>query len=189
MSPQRVPGALAIGLLTAAIVVVADQATKRIVVLLLPRGEFVPWLSDRVGWQLVYNDGGAFSLPAPSLFFLAITVVVTVVVVRGLPRVGSAGQAVAYGLLLAGALGNALDRVLRAGDPGDPRFLHGHVIDFVAWGWWPRFNLADSAITCGVLVLVVVLWRDDRRARADADAGTAGRRRLRDGVVAPSHDG
>ncbi|MEY3020211.1 MAG: lipoprotein signal peptidase, partial [Actinomycetota bacterium] len=67
----------------------------------------------------------------------------------------------AYGLLLAGALGNAIDRLVRAGGPG---FGRGYVVDFVAWGGFPRFNVADSAITIGFLLLVVALWLDERAA-------------------------
>jgi hypothetical protein len=57
--------------------------------------------------------------------------------------------------LLGGALGNVVDRVVRVGDPGDPQWLHGHVVDFVAWGSFPRFNVADSAITIGLALLVL----------------------------------
>jgi signal peptidase II len=148
----------------AAAVIVLDQATKRIAEVVLERGVEVAWLSDDVGWQLVYNDGGAFGFGAPSWMFLVVTVVVVVVVVRSLATLDSAATATAYGLLLAGALGNAIDRVVRRGDPGDPRFLHGHVIDFVAidlpvFGPFPRFNVADVAITFGFALMVFVLWR------------------------------
>lgn len=157
------PWLIQVGLLAAAAAYLLDQATKHVAETVLVRSRFVPWLSDRVGWQLTYNDGGAFGFPAPSIFFLVVTVIVTVIVVRNLPIVERPGQAVAYGLLLAGALGNATDRVLRTGDPGDPRYLHGHVIDFVAWGNFPRFNLADVAITIGFALLVISLWLEERR--------------------------
>ncbi|MBY5163203.1 signal peptidase II [Salsipaludibacter albus] len=150
---------LALGLGVAAAVVVLDQVVKYVVEQVLDPGVFVPWLSDDIGWQLVYNDGGAFGLPMPSWFFLVVTTVVVVVVVRNLPRVVRALPTVAYGLLLAGALGNVIDRLVRAGDPGDPRFLHGHVVDFVAWGSFPRFNVADAAITIGFVLLAWDLWR------------------------------
>lgn len=152
-----------VGLLVAAIALVLDQATKHLAETLLRPGVMVPWLSERIGWQLTYNPGGAFGFPAPSLFFLVVTVIVTIIVVRNLPEVSSVSQAVAYGLLLAGAVGNATDRVLRTGDVGDPRFLHGHVVDFIAWGSFPRFNVADVAITCGFGLLVVALWIEERQ--------------------------
>ena len=162
-TPRADPWLVHLGLLAAATAYLLDQATKHIAESVLIRSRFVPWLSDRIGWQLTYNDGGAFGFPAPSIFFLIVTVVVTVIVIRNLPIVERPAQAVAYGLLLAGALGNATDRVLRTGDPGDPRYLHGHVIDFVAWGSFPRFNLADVAITIGFVLLVASLWLEERR--------------------------
>lgn len=148
-----------LGLAVAAVLLVADQVVKFIVEQVLERGEFVPWLSDDIGWQLVYNDAGAFGLPLPSWSFLVVAVVVVVVVVRNLPRVSRVVPAIAYGMLVAGALGNVVDRVVRIGDPGDPRWLYGHVVDFVAWGGFPRFNVADSAITVGFVLLVWDLWR------------------------------
>lgn len=161
------PWLVQVGLLAAAAAYILDQATKHLAESVLVRSRMVPWLSERVGWQLTYNDGGAFGFPAPSLFFLIVTVIVTVIVVRNLPIVRRPGQAIAYGLLLAGALGNATDRVFRTGDPGDPRYLHGHVVDFVAWGSFPRFNMADVAITIGFVMLIVSLWLEER----DLDEG------------------
>jgi signal peptidase II len=159
-----------VGLLTAAIAFLLDQATKVVAETMLNQSVKVAWLSREpfIGWQLTYNPGGAFGFPAPSWFFLIVTVVVTVIVMRNLPVVGWTSQAVAYGLLLAGAVGNATDRVLRTGGPGDPRFLHGHVVDFVAWGSFPRFNVADIAITCGFALLLVSLWIEERHAAAGA---------------------
>lgn len=142
--------------------VILDQATKHLAVSYLDRGRVVAWLSDSIGWQLTYNDGGAFGIDAPSAFFLVVTVVVTVIVVRQTPGLQSILASWAYGLLLAGAWGNALDRIFRIGDPGDPRWFHGHVVDFVAWGNYPRFNIADVAITFGFVLLVVQLWREER---------------------------
>lgn len=150
----------------AAALLVLDQATKSLVVDVLAPGRFVPWLGRSVGWQLVLNPGGAFGLPAPHWAFLIVTVVVVAVVVRSLPRVPSLLHASAYGLLLAGALGNAIDRLVR---PGGSGFGRGHVVDFVAWGTFPRFNVADSAITIGFLLLVVALWRDERTVAEHGD--------------------
>jgi signal peptidase II len=163
---RSVPLHVWIGYQVAAVAVVLDQATKRVAEVVLDRGVEVPFLSDAVGWQLVYNPGGAYGIDMPSWFFLVVTVVVTAIVVRNLPEAPSLRAATAYGLLLAGALGNAVDRVFRAGDPGDPAFFHGHVIDFVAWGSFPRFNVADIAITIGFGLLVLDLWRgqDDEEA-------------------------
>lgn len=159
-----------LGLTVAAVLIVIDQATKALVEAVLVPGEFVPLLGPHVGWQLVYNPGAAFGIPAPPWLFLAVTVLVVVIVVRTLPRVASRLQAVALGMLLAGALGNVVDRVIRPGDPDGWPFGDGHVVDFVAWGSFPRFNVADSAITVGFVLLAIAMWRDEHRA----DAGVAG---------------
>ena len=165
------PGTVAVAYALAAALLVLDQATKNLVVDVLALGRFVPLLGPRVGWQLVLNPGGAFGLPAPHWLFLIVTVVVVAVVVRSLPRVPSLLQATAYGLLLAGALGNAIDRLVRSGGPV-PGFGRGHVVDFVAWGTFPRFNVADSAITMGFVLLVLALWRDERPSLDGVDDGT-----------------
>jgi signal peptidase II len=155
-----------LGLLTAAVCIVLDQATKELAEALLLPSVFVPWLGDAVGWQLVYNPGGAFGLPAPSWLFIVVTVVVTAIVARTLPQTRSLLQATAYGLLLAGALGNAIDRLLRPSTTGRQGWFDGEVVDFVAWGSFPRFNVADSAITVGFVLLVVALWLEERQAVA-----------------------
>jgi len=159
-----------VGLTVAAVFVVLDQVTKVIAENVLRPGRFVPWLGSDVGWQLVYNPGGAFGLPAPSWIFLVVTVLVVVIVVRTLPRTASLWQAAAYGLLLAGALGNVIDRLVREGGPDAPAFGGGEVVDFVAWGSFPRFNVADSAITVGFALLVLTLWLDERRTAGAAPA-------------------
>ncbi|MEX2486231.1 MAG: signal peptidase II [Nitriliruptoraceae bacterium] len=159
-APRR---ARMLGLGIALVFTVLDQVVKTAVEHVLVPGEFVPWLSRHIGWQLVYNPHGAFGVPAPPWLFLAVTVVVGVIVFQSLPRVPNRWQAVAFGLLLAGAMGNAIDRVFRAGAPGGG-FGGGHVVDFVAWGTFPRFNVADAAITVGFICLAVSLWVDERRS-------------------------
>ena len=78
-------------------------------------------------------------------------------------------------LVLGGALGNLMDRIFRS-----PGFMRGHVVDFVAVGWWPVFNLADSCITIGGILLVVRSLRappaePSPMSRTDAGSGHARR--------------
>lgn len=153
------------GLLLAAVaaaVLVVDQAVKVAVLEVLTPGRFVPLLGDAVGWQLVFNPGAAFGIPLPAPVFPVATVVVLVAVLRSLGESGRAGV-VAQALVVGGALGNLADRVVRA-TPGDP--LGGLVVDYVAWGSFPRFNVADAAITVGVVLLLVLLLLEERRERA-----------------------
>lgn len=182
-APNR-PFLVKVGVLVAALVVVLDQVTKELAERRLSRSRMVDVLADGWGWQLTYNDGGAFGFPAPPWFFLVVTVLVTWIVVRNLPRVDRVSAAVAYGLLLAGALGNAVDRVLGKG-PSDPGPLRGEVVDFIAirlplFGDFPRFNVADIAITVGFVLLLVAMWLEERdlaRIEAEATAGDVDRDR------------
>lgn len=157
---------MVVGMMVAASVLLLDQATKALALRLLRPGRTVEVVGGFFGWQLTFNPGGAFGLAAPSWFFLVVTVVVLVVVLRHLPQSRGMPQTVSLGMLLGGALGNATDRVLRSGAPGDPAYLHGHVVDFVAFdlpviGEFPRFNVADSAIVLGFLLLAVAVARED----------------------------
>jgi signal peptidase II len=167
--PRAVPVLVAVTVLG----VVLDQVTKLLALEVLEPGRFVPLIGDAVGWQLVFNPGAAFGLPVPAPAFLAVSAIVVVIVVRSLPHTSSLLQVTAYGLLLAGAFGNLIDRVVYAEDG----FLTGEVVDFVAWGSFPRFNVADACITVGFVLLVVALLAEERRVAAaeraeasDADA-------------------
>lgn len=173
------PFLVRMALLVMVAAVLLDQATKELAERTLLRGRMVDLFADGWGFQLTYNDGGAWGFGAPWWFFLLVTVVVTFIVVRNLPHVRTFGAATAYAFLMAGALGNALDRVFRPGDLGDPRFLHGHVVDFFAmqlpfFGAFPRFNVADVAITSGFVLLLLTLWHEERAAaQAGAPDGRA----------------
>lgn len=141
-----------VGLLTTAIWFLLDQQTKHLALnLLQPPGRKVE-MPGPMTWQLTFNEGGAFGLPMPRWFFLVVTVVVTVWVLRELPRLWSDVRAVAFGLLLAGALGNASDRVFRD---------QHRVVDFIASDLWPTFNVADIAISIGFVMLVWQLLNED----------------------------
>ena len=110
-------------------------------------------------------SGGAFSLgqSAPWLFVGA-TLTVSVAIAATAFRHTSVLTSVALGLVLGGALGNLTDRALRG------PHLSGHVVDFVDLHVWPVFNVADSAIVVGAIVLALSSVLADRRAPS-ADAG------------------
>jgi signal peptidase II len=109
------------------------------------------------------NSGGAFSLGqrTPWLFAGA-TLIVSGLIVLTAFRSRNAVSALGLGLVLGGALGNLADRALRG--PG----LSGHVVDFIDLHWWPVFNVADSAIVIGA---VVIAWASFREEHAAAAAG------------------
>jgi signal peptidase II len=103
---------------------------------------------------LIHNKAGAFGLGGAFIPFLAVgALVLVLVMVFSGSATTRTWTAVALGLVLGGAFGNVLDRVFRS-----PGFLRGAVVDFVDVGFWPVFNLADAAITCGCILLLVASW-------------------------------
>lgn len=149
--------------LLAVAVLVADIVTKVIGVAELEGRPPVPVLGGLVYLQLVRNPGAAFSLATGYTWILSlVAVAVVVVIIRVARRLRSTGWAVALGLILGGASGNLVDRIFRAPGP-----LHGHVVDMVSvfapdGRLFPVFNLADSCIVCGgvLLVLLALLGRE-----------------------------
>lgn len=89
-----------------------------------------------------------------TIVFTVIAVTVVVVIARIARKLHSVPWAIALGLLLGGAFGNLTDRIFRA-----PGFLQGHVVDFIAPTHFAVFNLADSAIVCGGILIVLLSFR------------------------------
>jgi signal peptidase II len=115
--------------------------------------------------RLTTNSGGAFSLgQSAPWFFAAATIVVSALIVLTSFHRRSVWSSVALGLILGGALGNLADRVLRG--PG----LGGHVVDFIDFHVWPVFNVADSAVVIGAILLAASTFRDGREDAEDAAA-------------------
>ena len=143
-------------LVIAVVAVIADQATKILAVASLEPGRPVELIGETVRLVLIRNPGAAFSLGTE---LTAVLSVVALVVVVGLlwfsRRVHSRWWAWGLGLVLGGAAGNLVDRLLR-----DPGVLRGHVVDFMSIGWWPVFNVADSCLVAGVIVIAVAVARN-----------------------------
>jgi len=140
--------------LVAATVVALDQATKAWAVATLSAGP-IRLIDDVLALRLTRNPGGAFSVFTgftPVLALLATALVV--VIIRTTRRTADPLMAHTLALVLGGAVGNLVDRMVR-----DPGFLRGHVVDFIDLSFWPTFNLADSAITIGVLIVLIRGWR------------------------------
>ena len=152
--------------LLAAAVVVADQLTKWLVLRAFWPGE-AREIAPFFNMVLVYNKGAAFSFlagaggwqtPVLVAFALIAAIVVGVLIWRhAAQRLFCAGLA----LILGGAVGNVIDR-LRFGEVVD-------FLDFHAFGWhWPAFNVADSGITVGAVLLIVESFLGDEKKRAGA---------------------
>jgi len=118
-------------------------------------------LAGPLGLALQYNSGTAFSLLEGAGDWLVPLVVVVLVGVGWLAwHAGRTLLAIAYGLVLGGALGNLADRVLRG--------HHGNVVDFVTLSHWPTFNVADACITVGVVLAVIAMLLPTRVPPASA---------------------
>ncbi|MGE3279112.1 MAG: signal peptidase II [Candidatus Altimarinota bacterium] len=127
--------------LIALVILLLDQLTKQFVlrVLALPMW----WISDEVGLQLSMNSGVAFSFPLRGVLAILVTASITLLLVGYYVRYTSRDRwsALVFGLIIGGALGNLIDRV-----------LYGAVVDFIRIYSYPSFNIADMAITIGFLL-------------------------------------
>ncbi len=148
------------------LVLILDQLSKW-----LAQGGLVPYRPVPVlpcfNLTLMYNRGAAFSLLADAggwqhWLFLGLATGISTALVIWISRLRAdeTRLAIALSLILGGAVGNLIDRV-----------WHGHVIDFIDiyyqhWHW-PAFNLADSAITCGAVLLLLDQWFGARRVAPD----------------------
>jgi signal peptidase II len=151
--------------LGAALVAAVDLSAKAWAVTALQGDRVVP--AGPVDLRLAYNPGVAFSVGAgaPTWLVLTVTALVTAAVAVVAWRTAAAptrGRLAAFALVLGGAVANLVDR---AGD--------GVVTDYLHSGWFPTFNLADTAIVTGAALLVLTALR--RRAPDDRELSTAER--------------
>ncbi len=145
------------------LVIGLDQVSKQLAessMMVFERVPVIPFLN----MTLAYNEGAAFSFLSDQggwqrWLFAGLAIVVTLILVGWLGRLKSEKiLAVSLSLVIGGAVGNLIDRL-----------LYGHVIDFIdlyyqQWHW-PAFNIADSAISVGVVLMLLdaFLEKDESR--------------------------
>jgi signal peptidase II len=140
---------------TALLSIGLDQATKAVVVATIEGKPPVRLIGQVLTINVSRNPGAAFSFaPAETVLFTCLAVAIALLIVTKVPRLRSTGWAAALGLLLAGAVGNLCDRLMRA--PGIGR---GAVVDFIDLQHFATFNIADSCLTCGVALAVLLSLR------------------------------
>lgn len=150
--PARSDTVALVGIATT--VAVIDQVAKFLIVAAIGLGRFDPRVEVVDGWlalEYTQNRGAAFGMLsglAPILVAASFAILTGLVLLYLRQVTPGVWLTVAIGLISGGALGNLFDRV---------RF--GHVVDFLSVGPWPNFNIADSAITVGVLILAWGLTR------------------------------
>jgi signal peptidase II len=146
-------------------VVAVDQASKLAVVAWLGPDQVrhrAEVLGALLAFEYVENSGAAFgSFRGQSLALAVVALAIVAGLVVYYRRVArpSLALAVSLGLLVGGAVGNLIDRVRL-----------GHVVDYFAVVAWPKFNVADAAVTVGVLLLVWHVLTEERSAGTEADS-------------------
>ena len=160
MAPRPLPNPNAISwLVLSAVMLVLDQVSKWFAVAWLQFQQPVPFIPGFWNWTLTHNTGAAFSFLADAggwqhWFFTGLASIVCIALVIGLRVTPRADwrTALPFALVISGALGNVIDRL---------RF--GYVVDFVDWYWrdfhWPVFNVADSCIVGGAVMMVLFSLR------------------------------
>lgn len=158
------PNAL-IWLLVSVAVIGLDQWSKAWVLARLPEFTPVPVIDGFWNWYRTYNTGAAFSFLSDAggwqlWFFTALAVGISGLMAYwmwGTAR-GAWRSAVPYALVIGGAIGNVIDRL-----------MHGHVVDFIQWHigdhYWPSFNIADSAIVLGAVGIALFGLFDGKAAK------------------------
>jgi signal peptidase II len=149
-------------LIVSLVVLVLDQATKLYIDRTFALYESVMVIENFFHISYVRNKGAAFGILADSAvrlpFFIAVSVIAAVGILWYLRHLRDDQRLLSFALSLvfSGAIGNLIDRVRL-----------GEVIDFIDVHWyrhhWPAFNVADSAISVGVGLLLVDLWLEERR--------------------------
>lgn len=141
-------------------IIILDQVTKLLVRTYLPiNSVWAPW-----DWLMPYarlfhtqNTGVAFGMfQGANLFFAILAAIVSIAIIIYFPRIPKTDWVlrVALSMQLAGAVGNLIDRI-----------VVGQVTDFISVGNFAVFNIADSSITLGVIVLLVGVWLQDRKEK------------------------
>lgn len=151
-----------------AVIVLLDQATKAIALNTLTPGLPVPVIGDLLRWTLTHNPGGAFGmrLAQPPYYLISSLLILVFLAVYIFLHRRTARVAVPLAFVAGGALGNIIDR-----------FRFGQVVDFIDCEFpdlnigfyslerWPIFNIADSAVSCGIIITLLFMYLDSRKAK------------------------
>jgi len=140
--------------------VALDQLTKTLVRSNLAFNELwmpVAWLAPYARFVNWHNTGAAFGIfQGMNGIFMALAGVIIILILIYFPMIPAADKyfRLALSLQMAGAMGNLIDRLIR-----------GYVTDFISIGRFPVFNVADSCITMGVVVLLFGMWLEERESQ------------------------
>ena len=139
---------------TAAVVIIVDRLTKLWALNALADGEIVP-IEGILGFDLAFNTGAAYGLFKGGGSVIAVGALVAAgLIIYALRSVERRFEAVTLGAIMGGALGNLIDRIARG-----PGLFDGAVVDWIETPLWPNFNIADSAIVGGAVLLILATFR------------------------------
>jgi signal peptidase II len=137
--------------ITALLVLVIDQLTKYFVKANLTLSESVPVINNFFHITLIQNFGisfGMLNVSALRWIFVIITIIIIGLILYYYKQIKKQFPLICAALILGGALGNLMDRILL-----------GFIVDFIDFRIWPAFNIADMAITIGVIALIIYYWK------------------------------
>jgi signal peptidase II len=143
-------------------IIALDQLTKAVVRQNLALGEsWMPWAALAPYFRVLhwYNTGVAFGMfQQGGIIFILLPIVIVVGIIVYFQKIPNTDWALslALSLQLGGALGNLIDRLTL-----------GHVTDFISVGSFPVFNIADSAITVGVMIMILGVWQQEQREKKE----------------------
>ena len=136
---------------TALLIIFLDQLTKFLVKQNFQLNQSIPIINNILHLTYITNTGSAFGLfKGLNLIFVLFSIIVIVVIFYYLKKIIRNEKLLQFsvGLLLGGTIGNLIDRL-----------FYGAVIDFIDFRVWPVFNIADSAVTISVMLLIILLWK------------------------------
>lgn len=141
------------------IIVILDQFSKWLVVSYMEPGASIPLIEGVISLTHVQNQGAAFGLFAGNTWFFITSAVVLVLVISiyNYKNPLSKCLQIILGLICGGAIGNFIDR-----------FRYQYVVDFFDLGWWPVFNIADMAIVCGGILLIIYTFKNEEKDKINA---------------------
>lgn len=136
---------------TSLIIIFLDQLTKFLIKQNFQLNQSLPIIKDILHITYITNTGSAFGLlKGFNLIFIAFSIIVIIAIFYFFKKIKENESLLQFsvGMLLGGTIGNLIDRLLQ-----------GAVTDFIDFRIWPVFNLADSAVTISVAILIILLWR------------------------------
>ena len=140
---------------TALIVFAFDYLTKLLAIQYLS-DEPKKVIGSILQFKLAFNSGAAFSLASSGTIFLSsFSIIVAATIFYFGRKVRSTPWAVALGLVLGGIFGNLTDRIFRS-----PGGLQGEVVDWIQIPYWPIFNIADTAVVCGAILITILNFKN-----------------------------